>query len=151
MSKELIEQLANKYGFFNPTHTRGYRIAMLDKLEAFYKAYQAALGGYVLPEPQYMPDPNWKGDVDEATYKAGWNDCLNAIAAAPIDNVAPTIIGIDYASDFIAEKKREAYQHVHDLIEKQLRNGQDGCIDALHVMAEIRALIPDTQANKKGE
>jgi hypothetical protein len=49
-------------------------------------------------------------------------------AAAPIDNV------------------REAYQHVYNLIEKELRNGQDGCIDALHVMAEIRALIPSTQA-----
>jgi hypothetical protein len=51
-------------------------------------------------------------------------------AAAPIDNV------------------REAYQHVYNLIEKELRNGQDGCIDALHVMAEIRALIPSTQAPK---
>ena len=26
-----------------------------------------------------MPDPAWKGDVDEATYKAGWNDCCAAI------------------------------------------------------------------------
>jgi hypothetical protein len=43
---------------------------------------------------------------------------------------------------------REAYQHVYNLIEKELRNGQDGCIDALHVMAEIRALIPSTQAPK---
>lgn len=25
-----------------------------------------------------MPDPDWKGDVDEATYKAGWNDCCAA-------------------------------------------------------------------------
>ena len=26
-----------------------------------------------------MPDPAWKGDVDEATYKAGWNDCCSTI------------------------------------------------------------------------
>lgn len=34
-----------------------------------------------VPPPKFVPDPQFKGDVDEATYAAGWNDCRAAMIA----------------------------------------------------------------------
>lgn len=29
----------------------------------------------IVPAPRFVPDQNFKGDTDQATYAAGWNDC----------------------------------------------------------------------------
>jgi hypothetical protein len=43
----------------------------------------------LLPAKMLMPDPTWEGDVDEATYKAGWNDCIDALAGQQSGQPAP--------------------------------------------------------------
>jgi hypothetical protein len=97
-----------------------------DKFMKILKEVMSESEEILLHDTNYVAVPFEIFDELEDVY-----DDASAATTAPIDN------GV-----------REAYQHVYNLIEKELRNGQDGCIDALHVMAEIRALIPSTQAPK---
>jgi hypothetical protein len=61
-------------------------------------------------------------------------------AAAPIDNVAQ-FVGIDYTSDFIAEKQAEALEKAAKLVHESDRLNW---LDATQLSKDIRSLIPPT-------
>jgi len=68
----------------------------------------------LLPAKMLMPDPTWEGDVDEATYKAGWNDCIDALAGQQSERPAP-------AGQAVGERWRPEVIAFADAMESKLR------------------------------
>jgi hypothetical protein len=87
--KELIE-LATKYELIKPYHTEGHKTSVLNKLEAFAKAYQAAInnkGDYKEYSQEDAP-ANYQHAEAFAWASGAMHGYVEGYqAAAPIDNV----------------------------------------------------------------
>jgi hypothetical protein len=157
MSKELIEQLANKHLFIEGSMGPVY-CGSLESLEAFAKAYQAAANGnksiktvyectncgywyigHTVSQCDCIPDKQEFRTMEVFTYDQ---------AAAPIDNVAEALEKAFYICVNQPEVDRPLQEAGGQDNEDNYVSGYvDGCNDCAN---KIRAIIP-TQANTHPE
>ena len=99
----------------------------------------------LLPAKMLMPDPTWEGDVDEATYKAGWNDCIDALAGQQSERPAPAGQAVSIL-ETVGRLMRNIDAYAHDYAD-------DGKFakSRVHVERELRNALAASQAERPAE
>lgn len=105
-----------------------------------------------VPPPKTMPDPDWKGDVDEATYKSGWNDCVAEALRLGLTPATFRLHGTVICGSVVddADVLRRAKYHVYPAMGDDPEDWElfepntncDDCIPVLIVRADALTVLP---------